>query len=291
MPCKSKPVNLQILKYTPLFSNNLRAKILVLLLMVLFCCFNFLSLAQAASNNVPAKLASAPLSELEIQQLDKLFLGIPYRDDGALDSSSLDNNGLGRYTFFADQKTTLKQAGLNCSGFVLAASNKILKHNLSLDLAKTDRKQDSGAGSAFSEDWDFGLDLILNIVEGRGAKVLLPSGRSLDPASLDGRSKPDGRGFLLHDRAAWADVVARMQSGHLYLWAMSRSQENKPLQYHHVGLILVQANNTKMLYHAVRKGGVVKLDLGSKLGLERFLSAYKNQNGMQRYIYILGLPI
>ncbi|SHN50279.1 hypothetical protein [Desulfovibrio litoralis] len=230
-----------------------------------------------------------------IETINKFLLGIPYRDDGALDFSKVSDkaNTNGRYTLFADQNKTLKTPGLNCSGFVLAASNKIFRPDLNIDTAKFDRKNDNSETATRAEDWDFGLDLLLNISDGKTAKVMLPNNRYADPKTLDGISLPDGRGFSLHDKAAWNNVISRMKNGYIYLWAMSRKTPDKPLQYHHVGLILTEGTkpDSAFMYHAVRKGGVVKLDLKKAGSLERIFKAYPKKDGIERYIYILEVEL
>lgn len=284
---------------SPEMSTRLIVPVTVLLLAVFF------SAPVHSAGAAEVQLKPRPVSKVLTDPANavmrlKEFLGIPYRDDGALDYSGepLLATASGRYTLFADQSKTFSQPGLNCSGFVLAASEKLLNKSLSLDEAKKDRKGDSGPGSPYGEDWDFGLDLILNIAAGREARVMLPEGRVADPATLDGRGSSrdggsGGRGFVLQDRKAWADILPRLRYGKLYLWALSRVQPNKSLQYHHVGLILAPdaASGKILLYHAARNVGVNRVDLKSKDGLENFLKRYKDTSVSDRHIYLLEVDM
>ncbi len=292
----------------PEISNHLALPTMILLSTILFSASAY---GVGSARTVSKVLTDPANASMRIDH----FLGIPYRDDGALDYSGepLLAVASGRYTLFADQSRTFDKPGLNCSGFVLAASEKILNQSVTLDEAKKDRKGDSGPNATWGEDWDFGLDLILNIAEGRESKVLLPGGRAVDPSTLDGRGSSnekvkqgergaDGRGFALQDRKAWAEILPRLRSDKLYLWTLSRAHPNKPLQYHHVGLILAPdavglnnepagGKNRILLYHAARNVGVNRVDLNSKSGLENFLNRYKDVNGSDRHIYLLEVDM
>ena len=67
-------------------------------------------------------------------------LGIPYRDDGAIDSN-------GNFTTFSRPDTILSTPGLNCSGLVLSASRFLFGKNFALSEAVRDRQGNSGPGA------------------------------------------------------------------------------------------------------------------------------------------------
>jgi hypothetical protein len=97
-------------------------------------------------------------------------LGIPYRDDGVL-------NNEGQFTTFNRPDRIYPSPGMNCSGLVLSVSRFLLNKNFSLTAVTRDRQNNSGPGSPLGKDWDFGLDLILNLTEGIPRRVVMPDGK------------------------------------------------------------------------------------------------------------------
>ena len=139
-------------------------------------------------------------------------LGIPYRDDGALDHS-------GHFTTFAHADRVLDTPGLNCSGLVLSVSRFLFNKNWSLEQAVRDRLGNSGPNAALGQDWDFGWDLVLNLTEGTPRRVIMPDGSN---PSLDNADGTTLRGLDLHDEEAWARVLPQMQPGRVYLGSISK---------------------------------------------------------------------
>jgi cell wall-associated NlpC family hydrolase len=211
------------------------------------------------------------------------FLGVPYRPDGALDAS-------GRWTLFADPTARLAAPGLNCSGFVLAAVRAVLQawpgssQPPDIRAVQRDRQGDSGPGSPLGLQWDFGLDLVLNLSQGLPRRVIAagPPGfdysprahaplDSLDLAVAPGRT--DGlRGFALRDASAWQRVLDRAQPGRLYLLSFSKptSRPGYRLLHYHVGLLLADERSRVWLYHATPNSGAHRLELTSQAGMVRF---------------------
>ncbi|MGL4667728.1 MAG: hypothetical protein ACRCWR_07340, partial [Saezia sp.] len=114
-------------------------------------------LAQQASADITTikdclEKAPTPLAKMEC------FRGLPYRVDGVLDEHA-------RWTTWENQGQEFSSAGLNCSGFTMAVSRSIWGQTLSLEAAKYDRLNDSGPAAPMGQDWDFGLDLILNLTD------------------------------------------------------------------------------------------------------------------------------
>lgn len=207
------------------------------------------------------------------------YLGLPYRDDGALDER-------GRYTLFADPTRTFDTPGLNCSGFVTAASRDLLSRPVTLETAKRDRQGNSGKGAPLGEDWDFGFDLILNLTDGLPRRAVLPGGRAVDPRTATGET---ARGFPIADRAAWADVLAQMQPGRVYFASISRPVK-KPgykLLHYHVAVIVPDASGRAWCYHATPKSGVHRMDLRAPEGLALFQGEFRDKAPNEKHILII----
>ena len=204
--------------------------------------------AGRAALPVPQGLASAITKDSSPEQTLAAFLGIPYRFDGAVDE-------LGRYSTFADPSRVYPTPGLNCSGLVLAASRFLLGKNITLAQAVRDRLGDSGPGSPNGEDWDFGWDLIMNISEGFSRSLLLPGGKSQDPATATGFSP---RGYDIQQPATWRELPGRLEPGYLYLVSLNVDGRRKGygLQHYHVGLIHVDGAGRAWFYQTTGKGAV-----------------------------------
>lgn len=231
----------------------------------------------------PDILGQAPSSYAAPQEVLSYFEGIPYRGDGAI-------NRYGDFTLFAMPSERFDSPGLNCSGFTVAASRYLFKRNIALDDMTIDRLGDSGKNSPLGEDWDFGYDLILNVTEGMKRKVMLPFGKTAQVSGNDGMSL---RGFRLHDREAWADVITRMKPGNVYLFSMSKPIEfkNYKMLHYHVGLIMPDSDGHVWLCHATRVGGVNKVDITNPAKLDRIIEANPDRALGPRKILIIEAPL
>lgn len=232
--------------------------------------------ATNAPDGHPARTAASPASAFP-EPAD--LLGVPYRDDGAIGED-------GRNTLFANPEKTFPAPGLNCSGFVLAASRSILNTNFTLDHVKTDRLNDSGPQSPLGQDWDFGLDLILNISEGRPRRVLTPDGPKPLPAKADGQTL---RGFALGDRNAWEKILPQMRPGHVYLASISKPSSRKGyvLLHYHVGMAIPDQNGRVWWYHSTPGSGVHRLDLNSPKGMAAFNKQFTGPKASRKHILLL----
>ena len=189
------------------------------------------------------------------------LIGIGYVNDAALDET-------GRWTFFEHPEKTADAPGLNCSGFVLAAAQRLLGCKLTLAQATHDRLGDSGDESPLGKDWDFGFDLVLNLSEGLARRAVLPDGTE-EIAGQDGRAL---RGFAIDDEKAWGKVLPRLKPGFVYLASMSRVR--KHLEHHHVTVLLKDAQGRAWFYQTLPKGHGHRLDLSSPAGYTRMQSMF-----------------
>lgn len=210
-------------------------------------------------------------------------LGIPYRDDGALDDK-------GHFTTFAHPEEILDTPGLNCSGLVVSICRYLFNKNWAIKQLLRDPQGNSGLNSPLGKDWDFGWDLILNLTDGRRRRLITPDRSSYAPESIDGLNF---RGFDLHDRAAWQAVLAQMQPGRVYLGSISKPTK-KPgykILHYHVALILADNKHGIWLYHATHRSNVHRIDINTPQGLGKFFAQFGGHRGEIKKILILeALP-
>lgn len=206
-------------------------------------------------------------------------LGIPYRDDGALDSN-------GNFTTFSRPDVLLATPGLNCSGLVLSVSRFLFGRNFTLSEAVRDRQGNSGPGARLGQDWDFGLDLILNITEGAPRKVIMPDAKEYLLDDADGTSL---RGFDLDDANAWQQVLERMRPGRIYLGSISKPTRRPgyKLMHYHVVLMIPEGKDKVWLYHATRRSSVHRMNLKTRQGLNRLMAQFRNQRGEEKRILVI----
>lgn len=220
-----------------------------------------------------------PADSAALNSRASAFLGIPYRDDGALDES-------GRYTTFSNPERTSSEPGLNCSGLVLALSRALLGCRQTLAEAGVDRRGDSGAVSPLGQDWDYGWDLILNLSDGFVRNALLPGGAVAVPEAME---EGEGPGFLLGSAAAWQSILPRLKPGRVYLGSMNRPGGYAPyrLLHHHVVVLLPDGEGRCWLYQATARDGVHRLDLRTAAGLRRLQEQFPDRSEGPERILIL----
>lgn len=206
-------------------------------------------------------------------------LGIPYRDDGALDDQ-------GVFTTFDTPGKRFDTPGLNCSGLVVSVARYLYNRNWTLAEVSHDRQGNSGAGSSLGQDWDFGYDLILNLAEAHNPRVLMPDGKTHDLKNADGVSL---RGFDLDDTKSWNKVLSKMKPGKVYFGSISRptNQKGYQLLHYHVVLMIPDKSGAIWLYHATRRSNVHKMNINSTQGLNRFMSQFRGARGEEKQILIL----
>ncbi len=218
------------------------------------------------------------------------ILGLAYRADGAVNDS-------GAYATFAAPDVTFASPGFNCSGFVLQAMRGLSGKAISLEQAKRDRLGDSGPGAELGEDWDFGVDLILNVSEGTRRRWLMPDGRVLAVEDMPGRSEMAGfRGYDLHAPGSLEEICSRLAPGAVCLVDFSRDVKRAgyKLEHYHVGLLYRDAKGTVWLYHATPGRGMsYRQEISTPAGRQAFLKAYANTGNVRKRLLVLelgGLP-
>jgi hypothetical protein len=195
----------------------------------------------------------------------KPFLGLPYRADGAADQD-------GRWVLWSKPEAAYASPGLNCSGFTLAAVRSLLGDNISLKRASADRQGDSGPGSEYGEDWDFGLDLILNLSEGRRLGLYPPPSGPALSQNRAGRAVGWGEDI---NGPGMPLLLSALPPG-LYLAVISKPDRRFAggLSYYHDGLLLASQGGSAWFYHSGPKGGVQRWNLRSPEGLSALRRFY-----------------
>lgn len=206
-------------------------------------------------------------------------LRIPYRDDGALDDK-------GNFTTFNRPGTIRPTPGLNCSGLVLSISRFLFNSNFSLSAAVRDRQGNSGSDSPMGEDWDFGLDLILNLTDGVPRRVVTPEGGDVSLADADGTTL---RGFDLHDWTGWRRVLNQMRPGRVYFGSISKPTRRPgyKLLHYHVVLIIPDEKDGIWLYHATHRSNVHRMNLKTRRGLNRFMAQFRSSANNPKKILLV----
>jgi hypothetical protein len=206
------------------------------------------------------------------------FLKVPYRVDGAISED-------GEFTLWANPDKVFSSPGLNCSGFLVAAARFLKGVNFSLQNAKKDILKDSGPGAEYGEDWDFGLDVLINLA---GVKArLLPDSIS-EARSVDERGRILGLGVDIQSPAL-EETIASLRPDKLYFFVISKPDRRFAggLSYYHNGLIFRGAEKQLWLYQATHRAGVHRIDLASDRGLARFRSYFPQvSRGERRILFV-----
>ena len=223
----------------------------------------FLALLLAVSmapDSLAAETSPPPGAEL-VQALTPL-LGQPFRSDGAQDEE-------GRWVTFNQPDQVSAAPGFNCSGFTVAVARRLLNYPFSLSEAAHDRRGDSGPGSPLGQDWDFGLDLILNLAEGRILRTLPETDLESRPFETLGSGRALGWGTDLHGQD-FEDLAARIQPGNFAFFCFSRPDRRfaAGVSYYHVGLIVPEPPHI-WLYHSTLGRASHRVDLAAPEQLAR----------------------
>lgn len=207
------------------------------------------------------------------------FRGLPYRTDGVLDEYN-------RWTIWSDQTQEFTTAGLNCSGLVTAISRSLWQQNLPLNRVKRDRLNDSGPNSTRGKDWDFGIDLLLNLTDGLN-RQLIPN--PYNNTKLDSHlwSALDLRGVDI-DSDQFAELLTQLQTNRIYYFVISKPDNRFKggISFYHVGL-MIKDGSTIWMYHATPKGGVYRINLTGKNGINWFKRYYGCTPKGNRYIQLV----
>jgi len=206
-------------------------------------------------------------------------LGIPYREDGALDSE-------GHFTTFADPTKFFESPGLNCSGLVVSACRFLFDKNWTLEEVTRDRQGNSGTDATMGKDWDFGWDLVMNLTEGRSRKVIMPDGKAYSVEKSDGTTLT---GFDLNDLQAWQRVMAQMKPGRVYLGSISKPTRKKGyrLLHYHVVLMLPDGKGGVWLYHATHRSNVHRMNINTSQGMNRLMSQFRGDRDDSKKILVV----
>lgn len=257
-------------------TSNFRLKFFLSLVLLTFT----ISSALADKLYAPEYLWQKKIAEQSTPvDIADTHVGIPYRDDGALDDKGI-------FTTFDNTNRRFDTPGLNCSGLVVSVSRFLYNKNWSLTDVTRDRQNNSGPGSLLGKDWDFGYDLILNLTDAYNPKVIMPDNRSHDLKNNDGVSL---RGFELDDSKAWRQVISKMKPGKIYFGSISKStaQRGYKLLHYHVVLMIPDEKGAIWLYHATRRSNVHKMNINSAQGLNRFLSQFKGPRDDDKHILVI----
>jgi hypothetical protein len=198
------------------------------------------------------------------------FLGIPYRPDGAVDEK-------GDFVLWSRPETVFKSPGLNCSGFLVAAARLLTGENFSLEDARRDPGNDSHPGSEFGEDWDFGLDVVLNLLGGN-PRLVPRDGETTRRVAEDGKIL--GLGANIHS-PAFKEALDLLNPEKIHFFAISKPDRRFPggVSYYHNGIVLPGKNGELWFYHATNKGGVNRMNLRGERGFANFLVFYPPVRG------------
>ncbi len=252
------------------------------ILIVGLVCLSVLSAAPVTGDQIFApdylweRGIASKTSPIEIADT---HLGIPYRDDGTLDSQ-------GHFTTFNRPDRLFETPGLNCSGLVVSVSRFLFDKNWTLEEVTRDRLGNSGADSPLGKDWDFGWNLIFNLTEGEPRRVIMPEPGNYPVEGSDGLSL---RGFDLHDAAAWQKILPQMHAGRMYLGSISRPAPERGYRvlHYHVVLMLPDGKGGVWLYHATRRSQVHRMNISTPQGMSRFMSQFRGSRGSAKKILIV----
>ena len=255
----------------------------VLLLVLLLLCPVTYALAETPPPPpVPAGFTPPGMGLTPAKTMDA-FVNLAYREDGTLDEK-------GRWTLFADPSATFQTPGLNCSGFVVEGSRYLLGKNFTPSAAMRDRAGDSGPGAAKGQDWDFGWDVVCNISEGFKRALLLPGGKTADPAGYDGTY----RGWELNSDATWDELLPRFKPGRLYLISFSKGtkQPGYTMLHYHVGIIVKGDKGETFLYQTSSDAGKAnRRDLAAPKGMASLHRDFADKPGNKKMIVVLEVEI
>ncbi|MDR1578093.1 MAG: hypothetical protein LBT86_07705 [Deltaproteobacteria bacterium] len=251
---------------------------------------HYFSLNQAGSRpdsetNAPAKPPGLDWpANADAARILSSFLGLSFRVDGVI-------NDQGAYSSWAKPNQTFRAAGFNCSGFIVSLARFIWNENLTLADTRRDRLHDSNAASPLGLDWDFGLDVALNIAEKRFIRYLPEP--TTPPHSFNDAQQPVGWGVNINS-PAFLTVLRELMAERIYIFVISKPDRRflGKLSYYHTGFVLVDPQGAIWLYHATARAGVHRINLAQTASLATFRRYYPPvKNGERRILFLeLALP-
>ncbi|MDR1921393.1 MAG: hypothetical protein LBS31_06585, partial [Candidatus Adiutrix sp.] len=187
----------------------------------------------------------------------------------------------------------LQTPGFNCSGFVVAAAARLAGRNFDLTAVSRDRRGDSSPGAALGQDWDFGLDLILNLTEDLPRRFLPPINEALAPplfAYAPGLAA--GLGVDLHS-PLFEKHLHELQPGRFAFFVFSKPDRRFPagVSYYHVGLIIPESPEAIWLYHSTAGARTHRFNLAAAGDLARLRRYFPpTKSGERRVLMIEAAP-
>ena len=210
----------------------------------------------------------------------KSFLGAPFRVDGAL-------NLKGQWVTFNQPDIPADSAGFNCSGFTVAAARRLLCRDFDLTEVSYDRAGDSGEGAVFGQDWDFGLDIILNLAQDYPHRLLPEVDLSKPPFESMASGRAMGLGVSLHS-PDFEKQLAQIQPGNFCFFVFSKPDRRFPVgvSYYHVGVI-VPDGSALWLYHSTAGAKTNRVNLADPEGLARLRRHFKPLANAERRVLMI----
>jgi hypothetical protein len=187
------------------------------------------------------------------------FQGIPFKEDGVVSDD-------GRWATWRDPGRTSPKPGLNCSGYLLEAVRLLTGSNVAILDAIKDRDNDSGPDSEMGLDWDYGLDIVMNL---SGASLV-----DLIPAPTEGKlplgqkGRPEGLGLDING-PGFPELLRSLDPNSVYLFAISKPDRRFKggLSYYHVGLIDADRAGNLWIYQSTARAGAHRRNLNSPEGI------------------------
>ncbi len=170
----------------------------------------------------------------------------------------------------------------------MAAAREIFGRPIDLTEINRDRRGDSGPGSPLGQDWDFGLDLILNLAEGHRHRFLPePADPAAEPRIPLGPRRALGWGVSLHG-PEFEEQLAALEPGRVGFFVFSRPDGRFPagVAYYHVGVIIPEGRAI-WLYHTTAGAKTHRLNLADPAGLDRLRRHFKPIQNGERRVFIL----
>ncbi|MDR2301497.1 MAG: hypothetical protein LBF38_05595 [Deltaproteobacteria bacterium] len=228
---------------------------------------------------LPAGVKAYPVGA-QAEEILQAFIGIPFRVDGVV-------NDQGEWATWNRPETVLKGSGFNCSGFLLEAVRHLTGRNVSIAQAIFDRDDDSGPDSELGLDWDYGLDILMNL-SGATLADLIPAPES-DKYQTNQAGRPEGLGLDING-PGFPDLIENLPKG-LYLFAISKPDRRFKggLSYYHVGVIHADDLGNVWIYQSTARARTHRLNLNNPAGIAAIRRYFPPIRAAQRRVVLARL--